>query len=395
MKILFLSHRIPWPLKDGGALAIHNNLKGFIDAACEVKFLCLNPKKDQTSLEDVPDYFTKALAETIPIDTDLSPFQAFINLFSSDSYHVSRFYHPGFESRLIALLSTTKFDVVHMEGAFIGQYAAVIREHSNACLVLREHNVEYRIWESMAKLTANPLKAWYLRLLASRLKEYETALWRQVDLIAAISPADLQVFKQVNPDSFLGGVGFDLGPYLSVNKEASPKTLFHLGSMDWLPNKEAVMWLLNSIWPQIYQKFPEWKLILAGKKMPEDWLRDSKNLKVEGEVESAIAFMSGYSVMLVPLQSGSGIRIKTIEAMALGKAVITTSVGLLGLDLEPEKEVLLANTPQEFVTVIARLEADPELAGKIGQAAREKVQSLYTNEKHIARLIEKYRNCGS
>lgn len=395
MKILFLSHRIPWPLKDGGAVAIHNNLKGFLDAGHEVKFLCLNPKKDQTSLAEVPDYFSRALAESIPVDTDLSPYQAFVNLFGSESYHVSRFYHPAFEQRLSALLSHTTFDVVHMEGAFIGQYAPFIRKHSSACLVLREHNVEYRIWESMAKLTANPLKAWYLRTLAARLKEFETTLWKQVDLIAAISPADLLVFQQVNPNAFLGGVGFDLEPYLAVNKEAIPKTLFHLGSMDWLPNKEAVMWLLNSIWPQIHRQFPDWKLFLAGKKMPKDWQRDTETLKVEGEVESAISYMSAYSVMIVPLQSGSGIRIKTIEAMALGKAVITTSVGLLGLDLEPDKEVLLANTPQEFVAVVARLDADPELAGRIGRAAREKVQSLYTNEKHIARLIEKYRNCGS
>ncbi|MHB1277480.1 MAG: glycosyltransferase family 4 protein [Bacteroidia bacterium] len=395
MKILFLSHRIPWPLKDGGAVAIHNNLKGFLDAGHEVKFLCLNPKKDQTSLADVPDYFTRALAESIPVDTDLSPFQAFVNLFGSDSYHVSRFYHPAFEQRLVSLLTTATYDVVHMEGAFIGQYAPLVREHSPACLVLREHNVEYRIWESMAKLTKNPVKAWYLRTLASRLKEYETDLWRQVDLIAAISPEDLLVFQQVNPNAFLGGVGFDLEPYLAVKGEARPKTLFHLGSMDWLPNKEAVMWLLNSIWPLVHQKFPDWKLFLAGKKMPKDWQRDEASLRVEGEVGSAISFMSEYAVMVVPLQSGSGIRIKTIEAMALGKTVITTSVGLLGLDLEPDKEVLLANTPQEFVAVIARLDADPELAGRIGRAAREKVHSLYTNEKHIARLIEKYRNCGS
>lgn len=395
MKILFLSHRIPWPLKDGGALAIHNNLKGFLDAGHEVKFFCLNPKKDQTSLAGVPDYFLKAQAEALPIDTDLSSFQAFINLFGSESYHVSRFYHPGYETRLKVLLNTASYDVVHMEGAFIAQYAPLIRAKSKACLVLREHNVEYRIWESMARLAVNPIKASYLRMLASRLKEYEVELWKQVDMIAAISPADLHVFKQVNPNSFLGGVGFDLEPYLAVNKEARPKTLFHLGSMDWLPNKEAVMWLLNSIWPRIHGQFPEWKLFLAGKKMPPDWIREGETLKVEGEVESAIAYMSEYSVMVVPLQSGSGIRIKTIEAMALGKAVITTSVGLLGLDLEPEKEVLLANTPEEFVAVIARLDADPDMALRIGRAAREKVKSLYTNQKHIARLIEKYRNCST
>ena len=395
MKILFLSHRIPWPLKDGGAVAIHNNLKGFLDGGHEVKFLCLNPRKDETSLTQVPDYFSKALAESFDINTDLALAGAIKNLFGSDSYHVSRFYHPAFEARLMSLLKDEVFDVVHMEGAFIAQYTPFIRLFSDACLVLREHNVEYRIWESMAKTATNVVKATYLRLLASRLKAYEEKLWKQVDMVNAISPADLLVFQQFNPKSFLGGVGFDLEPYLAIEKEPKPKTLFHLGSMDWLPNQEAVTWLLNTLWPAIQKEMPGWKLFLAGKKMPKEWLHEEAQLKVEGEVASAMDYMAEYSVMLVPLKSGSGIRIKTLEAMALGKAVITTSVGLLGLDLVPDKEVFLANTPEEFVAVLKRLDADPALAAKVGRAAREKVKSSYSNEKHIARLIEKYRNCRS
>lgn len=393
MKILFLSHRIPWPIKDGGALAIHNNLKGFIDAGHEVKLLCLNPEKDQTSLHQTPPYFLKAQAEAIAIQTEVKPMAAFLNLFGSESYHVSRFYSQVFQSRLIAVLRETQFDVVHMEGAFIAQYTPIIRTHSKACLVLREHNVEYRIWESMANLAENPLKAWYLRLLASRLKDYETELWKQVDLVDAISPDDLKTIIQINPNAYVGGVGFDLEPYLAVSEPGEPRTLFHLGSMDWLPNQEAVLWLLNSIWPVIHKKFPEWKLALAGKKMPKEWIREGETIKVEGEVESAIAYMSNYAIMAVPLKSGSGVRIKTIEAMALGKAVITTQVGLQGLDLIPEQEVFIANTPEEFLEVVQRLDTDPELAQRVGRAAREKVARLYANQNHIARLIEKYRNC--
>lgn len=395
MKILFLAHRIPWPLKDGGALAMHNNLKGFIDAGHDVKLLCLNPKKDGSSLNSVPDYFNRAQPEAFIVNTDLSVWDAFKNLFASESYHVSRFYDDAFEKRLCAVLLQESFDVVHMEGAFVAQYAPVIRKLSKACVVLREHNVEYRIWESMADLAGNPVKAAYLRLLASRLQEYEEKLWQQVDLIEAISPDDLQVFLRFNKNSFMGGAGFELESYLKVKQNAAPKTIFHLGSMDWLPNKQAVLWLLNEIWPLIHKKLPEWKLFLAGKKMPKEWIREGNTIRIEGEVDSAIGYMSQYDIMLVPLQSGSGVRIKTIEAMALGKTVITTTVGLRGLDLIPEKEVLIADTPAEFLAHILRLDANPEMGKEIGEAARKKVQSLYANENHIARLIEKYRNCNS
>ncbi len=393
MKILFLSHRIPWPIKDGGALAIHNNLKGFIDAGHEVKLLCLNPQKDHTSLDQTPEYFAKANPTCFHVNTDLSAWAAIKNLFSKESYHVIRFFLPEFAEALIEELTKRQYDVVHMEGAFIGQYAGLIRKHSKACLVLREHNVEYRIWESMAKLSGNQLKTMYLNLLATRLQTYEETLWKQVDMIDAISPDDLVVFKQFNPNSYLGGAGFELDTYMKVKERGQARTIFHLGSMDWLPNREAMGWLLNSIWPEIHKSYPEWKLFLAGKKMPREWMRQGFNLRIEGEVASATAYMAQYQVMVVPLKSGSGVRIKTIEAMALGKVVITTNVGLRGLEMEHGKEVLVANTPSEFVAAIRFLEENPEQMEAIGEAARKKVQELYANENHIARLIEKYRNC--
>ncbi|MDX5321529.1 MAG: glycosyltransferase family 4 protein [Bacteroidota bacterium] len=392
MKILFLSHRIPWPVKDGGALAIHNNLKGFVDAGHEVKFLALNPKKDGVNLNGVPEYFRKAAAEVVDINTDLKPFDAFLNLFSSESYHVSRFHSEAFEELLIRTLRSQSFEVVHMEGAFIAQYVSLIRQYTKACLVLREHNVEYKIWREMAA-KSGMLRGAYLRLLADRLQKFEEQLWQQVDLIDAISPDELAVFRQFNPKAFLGSAGFDLEDYLKVDKPAEEKTLFHLGSMDWQPNKQAILWLLNEVWPAIHQKFPDWQLRLAGKKMPAEWIRDAGVVKIEGEVPTATGYMSQYQVMIVPLLSGSGIRIKTIEAMAMGKAVISTTVGVRGLGVEPGKEVLIADTPKAFVEAIQQLENDPTLAARLGEAARLKVTELFKNENHIARLIEKYRNC--
>lgn len=393
MKLLFLSHRIPWPVRDGGALAIHNNLKGFIDAGWDVKLLCLNPEKDNTSLEKTPSWFERAKPEAIKINTAISPLKAGMNLFKGTSYNVDRFYSRDFETRLKEVLRQDKYDVIHMEGAFIALYTDLIRSLSDACLVLREHNVEYRIWEIMSERSDHFIKKAYLNLLASRLKKYEETLWGKVDMISAISPDDLNYFLKFNSNSFMGGAGFELDAYLAKQNKGKEKSFFHLGSMDWLPNQEAVAWLMKEIWPALHSEFPDWKLHLAGKKMPAQWLADTNSLKIEGEVESAIDYMSEYQVMLVPLRSGSGVRIKTIEAMALGKTVITTSIGLRGLDLEPGKEVLVADDVQAFVDAVRQLEEEPDLAQRIGDAARRKVAGLYANERHIGRLSEKYRNC--
>lgn len=394
MKMLFLSHRIPWPVRDGGALAIHNNLKGFVEARVQVKLLCLNPIKDQTSTTQLPAYFQSTEIETVSIQTAVKPLGALLNLFGSASYHVTRFYHADFEKLLIKVLQEETFDVVHMEGAYIAQYTDLVRKNSQACIVLREHNVEYRIWELMAASEKNFLKSTYLKLLAKRLKKYEENLWRKVDLIAAISADDLTYFKKVNENSFLGGVGFYFQDGLSELPTPKPKSLFHLGSMDWLPNQEAVSYLLDAIWPLVHENLPEYSLHLAGKHMPKEWQRNSDQLVIEGEVASAADFMASFEIMLVPLKSGSGVRIKTIEAMALGKVVITTELGLKGIDAQPGREVLVANTPEEFLKAIQWLENEPEKKNEMGRNAEVWARKNYANENHIARLTEKYRTCG-
>ncbi len=392
-RILFLSHRIPWPVKDGGCLAIHNNLKGFREAGCDVKLMCLNPRKDHSSPVDVPVWFSECRPEYFPLDTGVKITGAFLNLFSIQSYHVVRFYSEAFARRLEQVLEEEDFDVVHMEGAFIGQYSDILRKKSKACLVLREHNVEYQIWERMAKGTSNPLKRYYLNLLARRLRNYEEALWKKQDLIEAISPDDLQVFRQYNTNSFLGGVGFDLKPYMEAESRVQPNSMFHLGSMDWLPNREAVDFILEQIWPRIEKEMPEWSLDLAGKKMPAHLIGAKGKLRVQGEVDSAIGYMSQFEVMLVPLRSGSGIRIKTLEAMALGKVVITTRIGLQGIAAKDREEVLVADTPEEFAKALSWLNSEAGRKERIGAAARRLVQEHYDNEGHIRLLLENYRNC--
>ncbi|TNE79455.1 MAG: glycosyltransferase [Bacteroidetes bacterium] len=374
MKILFLSHRIPWPLRDGGAIAIYNNILGLKQAGHVVKLLCLNPQKDQVDTTSLPSLFSDCGLEYISIDTSIKPLAALLNLFGSGSYNAARFANGEFASLIELSLEVFNPDWVHIEGAFAAQYIDVIKANQPVPCVLREHNVEYEIWQEMAAGEQNPLKKFYLNLLASRLKTYEEALWQKFDLIFSITEEDAGIMRKRVGDTkvFNGGVGFDLSPYLAVTELGDSRKAYHLASMDWLPNQEAVEWTLNEIWPAMYSAMPEMELYLAGKKMPERFLnQNGGKLHIEAEVADVQDYSRDKGLMLVPLRSGSGIRIKTIEAMAMGKVVISTRRGLQGLGAQSGEHLLEANTAEEFAEAAALVQSDEALRQNIAQKARQ------------------------
>jgi glycosyltransferase involved in cell wall biosynthesis len=146
-------------------------------------------------------------------------------------------------------------------------------------------------------------------------------------------------------------IGLDLGEfnYLEVNG-GCPLSVSFIGSLDWMPNIEALNWFVEAIWPHLNIIFPALKLHVAGRNCP-DWIRQlqSHNIIIEGEVEDSRTFLQRHPLTVVPLLSGSGMRAKIIEAMALGRVVITTTLGLEGINARDKHDVLIADTADEFI----------------------------------------------
>jgi len=159
-------------------------------------------------------------------------------------------------------------------------------------------------------------------------------------------------------------------------------SLFHIGAMNWKPNQEGIRWFLKECWPLIHVKYPEVKLVLAGREMPR-WMLNTvmTGVEIKGEVPDASQFMSENGIMIVPLFSGSGVRVKIIEAMALGKTVITTSVGAEGIMCEHKKNILIADTPDEFLEAVIGCYSDPNMTAQLGVNARQFIHDNHLLEK--------------
>lgn len=396
MKILQLCNKPPLPAVDGGCIAMNNITQGLLNSGHEVRILTIETVKHPMLREQMPaEYLEKTAIDSVFIDTSLNLIDAFSALVTSDSYNVSRFFSPDFDRKLIAILSREKFDIIHLESLFMTPYLSTIRRYSKAPVVLRSHNLEYIIWERMAEVSKNRAKKAYLNLLSRQLKKYETSVINKVDGIAAISNEDakkylsLKCFKPIVNIPF----GINVENYVAKPLPEGEVSLFHIGAMDWTPNIEGIQWFLENVWPLVLEKTPEIKLYLAGRKMPEDLqLTAPKNVVVVGEVESAREFIGEHSVMVVPLLTAGGMRVKIIESMAIGRPVISTRIGAEGIDCRKEVHYLAANSPEEFAEAIHKVYTHKELTAQMGKEARKLVEDKYDNKLLTRDLLNFYQS---
>ena len=394
MKVLQLCNKPPYPPVDGGTLAMNSITQGLLHAGCEVKVLTVETDKHPADAAALPaDYRQLTAFESVYIDLGIKAIPAAVAALCGESYHVKRYISDIFAKRLTAILKEQTFDVVHIESIFLTPYVQLIRRHSQAKVILRAHNVEHLIWRRVAQSTPNLLKRSYLKHLSLTLRAYELEHVNDYDGVVCITQADADYFRQNGCRRPITSIPFGVTPPEPMENHDTPEanSLFHIGAMDWIPNQESIAWLLNEVWPMVHREVPQAHLYLAGRKMPQRWMKASiDGVTVVGEVDDAMEFIRGKQINIVPLLSGSGIRVKIIEAMAAGKVVVTTTVGAQGIDYTNGQNLLIANTPEEFASQIKRCLSDPDYCRNVGEAAAQLIREQYNGQKLANELIEFY-----
>ncbi len=397
MNVLQLCKKFPFPVKDGEALAVTHLAKALHELGCSITLLTMNTHKHFLDTKKIPESFNHYKdIYFADLDNRLRLKDAFLNLFSSQSYHISRFISPAFEKLLIKVLQHDTFDVIQLETLYLAPYIPIIRKYSKAKIAMRAHNVEHEIWERISNNTQFLPKKMYLSHLTKKLKNFEQAALREYDLLIGITAKDLTTFKKMGyqGESVVVPIGIDRRDYRPYPKSFKRElSISFIGSLDWRPNQEGLVWFLDKVWEKIADKYPDLKFNVAGRNTPK-WLFDyhKKNVVMHGEIPNANRFINDHSVMIVPLLSGSGMRAKILEGMALGKVVITTALGLEGIDAAPGKEVLIANTPEEFQAQIEFCYRTSQATlFEIGKNARNFVTHKYDNLAVAKQLLTKYK----
>lgn len=391
-KILIVTNRVPYPLKDGGNLAMNAMIEGYYHSGWQVYLLSMNTSRHFVQHEQLEKIYKHLHAfEWMDFDNKLKFIDILRNyFFSTQPEHARRFYKDEFKEKIKEVLTNFQPDVVQVESVYLSTYLPTIKKYSYALTVLRMHNVEYQIWQGMTKRNSNHLKQIYFNSLTERVRNFERDAWRSFDLLLPITEKDAYLvsrLEEVN-DIIVAPFGIDIDK-ISQSKNNEKWVGYHIGAMDWLPNRDGIKWFLNKAWPKVHSASPKFEFFYAGRNMPPEFKKmNIPYVHCMDEVKDANEFIADKKILIVPITSGGGVRVKILEAMAAGKIVITTATGIKGIEATAGEHYLQAKTPEEFARSVRWCMENKVAAEEMAQKAHELVKTKYEYKKVIKDVID-------
>ncbi len=396
MNILVLANKVPYPPNDGGAIATINMCIGLANNSNKLTLLAMSTPKHFIKTNNIPKWILKKMeVEIVYVDTKIKLHKLLKNLFfSKHPYNAERFISDIYQKKLISLLSNNKYDIIQLEGLYLSPYIKTIRKHTNSRISFRAHNIEYEIWQKLNINEKNIIKKVYLNILSKRIKKFELSIINKYDLLVAITKNDLLKFEQFgnNKPYNICQTGLDINKYTPDNNKTEFPTLFHIGGLDWIPNREGILWFINNCWNVLIKQNPELKFYIAGRNAPKSFIDklNYKNIIFLGEVENAKEFINSKAIMVVPLLSGSGMRIKIIEGMAMQKFIISTSIGAQGIGHKNNDNIIIADSGKDFIDAINLAINNKTVYKTIKKNAREFIIKNFDNFEISKSLSEFY-----
>jgi glycosyltransferase involved in cell wall biosynthesis len=390
MRILFLQKRPLFPVHDGGKVRTLNILR-YLARWHDITYLCNLqtgeeqhlPQMQALGLRTVTVPWREVRRGSVAFYRDLA-----LNLLSRYPYTACKDYHPALRARLAALLNEVPFDLLVCDFVQTSRNVLGLKTPPK---VLFQHNVEAEIFERHARLGPGRLRRRYMAIQARKMRAFEAEAGRQFDAVIAVSGRDRHAFESAYGWDHVSTIDTGVGPeYFEPAAAAEhPRRVLYVGSMDWLANQDAAVYFVREVWPLVRHCHPTAEFQIVGRN-PGPAVRclaDVPGVEVTGTVPDVRRYLAEAAVVVVPLLVGSGTRNKIFEAMAMGKAVVSTTLGAEGLPVAAGEHLLLADTPSDFAGAVDRLLDDPGLRARLGAAARALVYPRYAAE-NVARQFE-------
>lgn len=382
MRILWVKAGGLVPPDTGGKIRSYNILRQLARRHSVTFFSCYAALPNDTHSE-LKSIFDGVICVPLQLPPQKSPAESLeygMRLFSHQPYGISKYCRPEAEKRLGSLLEKESYDVIVCDFIFA---AGVIPWNCPIPKVLFTHNVEATIWRRHYEVAKNPLWKAISRWEWRKMDAAEQRYLRLADRVLTVSETDRDTFATfLDPKKItVIPTGVDVDYFQPLPMEEIPDSLVFTGSMDWLPNEDAICYFVEAILPLIKQQHPSVALEVVGRnpsRKLQALLKTEKSVRLTGWVQDIRPFLARGAVCIVPLRIGGGTRLKIFEAMAMGKAVVSTAVGAEGLPVQTGQNILLADTPNDFAASVISLLRDSNQRRRLGATARELVHENYS-----------------
>jgi sugar transferase (PEP-CTERM/EpsH1 system associated) len=389
MKILFLTHRVPYPPDRGDRIRSFNFIK-YLSERHEIHLIsiCFDEVPDEIVIREMKKYCKTV--EIFPVKYKRNLLKSAFYLFTKIPLTIPMFYSKGLFQTLKKRCETEAFDLIYMFSSSIAPYTLNIQ---NIPKIMDFIDVDSEKWLDYAKKSWF-IKKWIYSREAHCLRRFEVEIERACQASILVSSREVSIFKQFSPHAKIFAIGNgveiqEFGKVISLNGKNN--SIVFVGVMNYMPNADAVKYFAQKIFPKILSKKPGTHFYIVGKNPTKDIKRLSdeiKNVHVTGFVDNVKEYLRNAKVAVIPLRIARGIQNKVLEAMATGVPVVATKAAMEGIDAQPGKEYLLADNEDDFALKTIKLLEDRDLNQKIAQNAYHLVKEKYTWGKKVNDLEE-------
>jgi len=380
MNVLFLAPRLPWPLDTGGRLRTFNLFKQLSKIARMHMVSFSFESRDEEWKKEIEKLGVRV---TLVPAQESSSFQRAWNIaFKPLPHSIVKYQIPVMKQTLEDLTKSEHFDAIHIDHIHMAYYNDCFK--GIPCF-LDAHNVEYKIWERCGEVEPMLIKKLLYYQQSSKMKIYEAIKTKEFKGVFTCSADDKKILSEITPGDvpiyvIPNGVDTEFNSPDPAQGSNEEEAIVFTGSMNWLPNEDAITFFCSQILPLIWQKKESVKFYVVGKHpspMIKDLARRDPRVIITGRVDDVRPYIRRARVSIVPLRIGGGTRLKILEAMALSQAIVSTSIGAEGIEYTDGKNILVGDSPRDFADKVLALLNDPQKSKKIGMEGRKFVCEKY------------------
>ena len=379
LRVLFITEFLPWPLNTGGRIRTYHILRQ-VGLRHEVTLVTQKAPEDTEGEEQIRALVSQLYSVPLKPPSFVSKILGTAAFLASARPYVAAYshYREALARLISSLTSSESFDIVHLDHLD----AAVYLQNCcpKAAVYLDEHNYETSLLRSTRDNTSKSLLRWYLGSQLLKLARFERETLRAVDAVSVVSTRDAHMVAAVAPHTDQEVIPNGVDPaFFDIPRRPRPYRVVSVGSLDWLPNVEGLLWFLDEVWPSVVEARPDATFHIVGRNPQRALLRRvSRGVSVAGSVADIREHVQDAAAFVVPLLAGGGTRLRVLEAMAMRVPIVSTSVGVEGIECVHGQHVLVADAAEDFAHQLIALLDRGELRESLAMEGRQLVERRYS-----------------